>query len=585
MAREPAKHGTGLSGLKPARLSAARAAVFFALATVVLTWPMALRPGELYGARQDLYLGLWNLWWVGDWVGHPGAELFHTDLLLFPFGTGLEVQPLSLFQSVLAAPLTRLFGAPVAYNLLVLASFWFAGWMTFVWAREWTGDELGACVAGVVFSFSPYHFTYLPELNLLPVGMIPLYLWLALRLGRAPSSQRALLAGAALAAVGLCDWYYGLATGLVALVLSARRGFVRSSMQRAGTARFRTEALHWGACALLLSPVVLRMAPGFLGREFVPGAEREGMALVMPSFKGTSYTVWIHCYTGVVALVLGALGCLAGRRALPAVILGALSFLLSLGPALFVAGHEIPLPFALLESLPLLGNARYPDRFFVLTQLALAALASLGAGGVARRSAARGLPEWLAYAGCALLPLAECAPGGLSSAPLPASLVPERGEGVPGAVFHVPTRLRSRDGEQMLLQLAHGRPIAGGYLTRRDEALVREMSADPDVGLLLGSTPRALPAGLGRGLSARGFAYVSVRKGPPQTGHSMVARTLAGSFRFGGAGYLEQRLFPGYQDPREIAAEAAAWITELSAVLGPPERETEVEALFRLGKE
>src|SRR5262245_27414825 len=107
----------------PAKLSAARAALFFALATVVLTWPMALRPGELYGARQDLYLGLWNLWWVGDWVGHPGTELFHTDLLLFPFGTGLEVQPLSLFQSVLAAPLTRLFGAPVTFNLLVLASF------------------------------------------------------------------------------------------------------------------------------------------------------------------------------------------------------------------------------------------------------------------------------------------------------------------------------------------------------------------------------------------------------------------------------------------------------------------------------
>ena len=320
------------------RLTAARAALFFALATVVLTWPMALRPGELYGSRQDLYLGLWDLWWVGDWVAHPRAELFHTELLLFPFGTGLEVQPLSLFQTVLAAPLTHAFGALVTYNLLVLTSFWFAGWMTFVWVRAWTGDELGACVAGVVFSFSPYHFTYLPELNLLPVGMIPLYLWVALRLQRAPSRKRALLAGAALAAVGLCDWYYGLATGLVALVLSARRGFARSSaagephpaerawpeetrpeetrFEKSRSERLQLEALHWGATALLFLPVELRRAPGFLGREFLPGAEREGMAFVMPSFKGTSYTVWIHCYAGVLALLLGALGCLAFRRAL-----------------------------------------------------------------------------------------------------------------------------------------------------------------------------------------------------------------------------------------------------------------------------
>ncbi len=570
-----------------ARLSAARAALFFALATVVLTWPMALRPDELYGSRQDLYLGLWNLWWVGEWVANPGAELFHTDLLLFPFGTGLEVQPLSLFQTVLAAPLTHALGPLVAYNLLALAAFWFAGWMTFVWVRAWTGDELGACVAGVVFAFSPYHFTYLPELNLLPVGMIPLYLWLALRLQRAPSWRRALLAGAALAAVGLCDWYYGLATGLVALVLSARRAFARA---RAGGTRRPAqlswiEAIHWGTCALLLLPVVLRMAPGFLGREFVPGAEREGMAFVMPSFKGTSYTLWIHCYAGVFALVLGALGCLSFRRALPALVLGALSFLFSMGPSLAVGDTEIPLPFALLEGVPLLGNARYPDRFFVLTQLALSLLASLGAGRLASWSAARWKPGLLVHAGCALLLLFEYAPGGLSSAHLPAALVPAKGEGAEGAVFHVPTRIRSRDGEQMWLQLGHGRPIAGGYLTRRDEELVRRVSADRDLGVLLGSAPRALPDALGKNLRERGFAYVSVRKGPLQPGHSMVARTLAGSFRFGGAGYLEQRLFPGYQDPREIAVEAEAWIRSLTAVLGPPERETGEEALFLLGRD
>jgi hypothetical protein len=457
-------------------------------------------------------------------------------------------------------------------------------------------------VAGVVFSFSPYHFTYLPELNLLPVGMIPLYLWVALRLQRAPNRKRALLAGAALAAVGLCDWYYGLATGLVALVLSARRGFAHSSaageprpaerawpevtgLEKSRSDRLQLEAFHWGATGLLLLPVVLRMAPGFFGREFVSGAEREGMAFVMPSFKGTSYTVWIHCYAGVLALLLAALGCLAFRRARPAFVLAAFSFLLSLGPALSVGGHEIPLPFALLEGLPLLGHARYPDRFFVLTQLGLACLASLGAGRLARWGTARGMPSLFVHASCACLLLLEYAPGGLPSAELSMSLVPAAGKGTPGAVFHVPTRLRSRDGEQMLLQLGHGRPIAGGYLTRRDEELVRRMSEDLDLGALLGSTPQALPEVLGKDLCARGFAYVSVRKAPLEPGHSMVARTLAGSFRFGGAGYLEQRLFPGYQDPREIAAEARAWITELTAVLGPPERETDEEALFRLGQE
>src|SRR5262245_49501500 len=109
-----------------------RAALFFALVTVVVTWPMAVAPGAFYSSRQDLYLGVWDLAWVGDWVAHPSSPLFHTDLLLYPFGTGLEVQPLSLFQSLGAAPLTWALGPLVAFNLLALASFWFAGWMVFV---------------------------------------------------------------------------------------------------------------------------------------------------------------------------------------------------------------------------------------------------------------------------------------------------------------------------------------------------------------------------------------------------------------------------------------------------------------------
>src|SRR6185436_4486668 len=108
--------------------------------------------------------------------------------------------------------------------------------------------------------------------------------------------------------------------------------------------RARIEALHWGACVLPLLPVVLRMAPAFLGKEFSAGPEREGMAFVMHDFKGTSTTVWLHAYAGVIALVLAALGSFSWRRAAPALALAVFSFLLSMGPALALGDHEIPLP-------------------------------------------------------------------------------------------------------------------------------------------------------------------------------------------------------------------------------------------------
>ncbi len=560
-----------------------RSALFFLVVTVALTWPMAAAPGALYSSRQDEFLGLWNLWWVARALAEPGRALFHTDLLLFPQGTGLEVQDLSLLQSVPAAPLTLALGPLVACNLLALASFWFAGWMTALWVRELTGSGLGACVAGVVFSFSPYHFTYLPELNLLPVGVIPLYLLCVLFLERRASVPRALAAGAALAAAGLASWYYGLAAGLLGLVFSARRMFDRSADAGRGAGhRARIELVHWGTCALLLAPVVARMAAGFIGKEFsAPVAEREGLALVMPEFKGTSYTVWLHAYVGIAALFLAVLGCLSLRRALPAIALTLLSLVLALGHSVAIGGTEIPLPFALLERLPLLGSARYPDRFFVLTQLGLAFLACLGAARLVDRPGLRARGRALLGGALLLVLLLEYAPLGLPSSPgLPDTLVPGADQEPAGAVFHVPTRIRSRDGEQMLLQLVHGRPIAGAYLTRRDEQLFRRLSEDPVLGALLGSTPRALPADLGRGLRVLGFSFVSVQKQPLFPGTSMVDGRIALSFRLGGRGYWEQRLFPGYQPPAEVAALARAWIQALTPVLGPPVRETPQEALF-----
>jgi hypothetical protein len=463
------------------RPSPARAALFFALVTLVLTWPMALRPGELFGSRQDLYLGLWDLWWVGDWVKHPWSELFHTDLLFFPAGTGLEVQPLSLFQSVLAAPVTWLAGPLVAYNLLALASFWFAGWVTYLLAREWTGDELGACVAGVVFSFSPYHFTYLPELNLLPVGVVPLYLLCALRLERAPGPRRALVAGAALAAAGLCDWYYGLAAGLAGLVLAGRRVLGRgtSAVGARASERLRTEAFHWGACALFLLPVVLRMTPGFLGKEFAEGAEREGMALVMPDFKGTKTTVWIHAYVGVVALGLAALGCREPRRSRPTLVLAA--SLRAVARARAARRPRIPLPFG--ARAPPCSGARATPALLVLTarprppRRAGCHASRAGSRARARGSFTAAAPS-SSCRGRTRRPRLGAGAGHAQSRPR---------RGLPRRSACRPACAARR--RQMFSQLAHGRPIAGGYLTRRDDEVVRRLSEDLLLGPLLGAAP------------------------------------------------------------------------------------------------
>ena len=551
-----------------------RAALFFVLATLALTWPMALRPGELYSSRMDQYLGYWNLDWTAHWLAAPTSDYFRAETLLFPHGAGLEVQPTSPLQGVVAAPVTLAAGPVLAYNLLALASFWLAGFATYLWVRRHVESELAAWLAGAVYSFAPHHFTYLPQLNLVQIGVVPLYLLCAERLSAAPGRGRALVAGLALAAVGLCDWYYGLAAGAVGLVLAALRVRAASVRGRA----LALEALQFGTCLVVLLPVVLPMARGFAGKEFVQVEEREGIALVMRAFKSTGFSVSLAAYVGCVALVLAAVGAASGRRARAALVLAGVSLVFALGRSLTLGSFELPLPFALLERLPVLGGARYPDRFFVLTQLGLAWLAALGVERLARRFPARPL----AAAALALV-LLEYAPFGLPhGAPPAASLVPSADEAPRGAVFHVPTRIGSRDGEQMFVQLQHRRPIAGAYLTRREAKLEAELAAVPGLGALYGAQPGELPLDLRAQLEALGFAFVSVRKQPVQRGVEMESGRMLLSFRLGGREYLRQRLGPGYQGPREIAAQGEAWIAALSERLGPPVQVDEQEALFAL---
>src|SRR5207245_7220856 len=88
-------------------------------------------------------------------------------------------------------------------------------------------------------------------------------------------------------------------------------------------------------------------------------------------------------FPGYFLLAAGLIGALdrRSRRGLGFwVLLGAGAFLLSLGPSLRVAGRDtaLPLPFALLQEVPLLEHLRAPSRFSILLVLSLAILLAAG---------------------------------------------------------------------------------------------------------------------------------------------------------------------------------------------------------------
>ena len=564
------------------------AGIFCALA-VVMTWPMLIEPAALYSTRQDYFLGLWDLWWVAQAATNSALSIFHTSLLYFPFGTGLEVQPLTLLQTLPATPITLWLGPLISQNFLIVFSFVLAGWGAAMLIYAVAGSEVAAVAGGIIFAFAPYHYVYLPELNLVSIGFIPLYFLATHSLARDPGLLRSLLAGIALAAVGLSSWYYGVAVGLVALVLSGHR--LSASDPDMRIAQVKYEAAHWGLCGLVLAPVVLRMLGGFDLTEASPPSAIAGVSLWMEGFKGSKTEFALWSYVGILALAFAAFGIYPMRRSRSWIALVLVFLVLAWGERASIGNFEFSLPLAWLQRLPLMSAVRYPDRFFVLVQLGVAVLAGLGVARIHARVSSAGARArvWLAPLILILL-LAEYWPGALTA------LSPPVGPAIPvapssslaagelaGGVFHIPTRFRNLDGELMYLQLTHRRPIAGGYLTRRKQGRALGYYRDPVLRWLLTKTaPGRPPDGVARVLAEKGFAYVVVHKRPLSAGAQPVPHRIAGPFSLGARTYLAQRLFPHYRNHGLTESTSRAWISALHGLLGTPVEDTEVAAIFRV---
>ncbi len=270
----------------------------------------------------------------------------------------------------------------------------------------------------------------------------------------------------------------------------------------ADTARRAALRLAFGAtlvCAVLVSPTLFAMgsllaegqfdAPRTLWRSSPPGVDL--LALVMPNpnhpWFGAPFETWLRHRRPdgfaefTAALPLTALTCLlvaarAFRTPLPRPWLGlAIAFAaLSLGPFVQVAGVHtyVPGPWALLRYVPVVGLARSPSRFAVVTTLLVAVLFAVALVAIRARARRPALVTAVVVAllGFELWP----APRPLAAASVPSVLDIIKADPDPQVrVLHLPTGIR--DGASSLgnfsaksqfFQTHHEKKLIGGYLSR-----------------------------------------------------------------------------------------------------------------------
>lgn len=456
----------------------------FALATVFLTYPLALHLGTMARVdNADARFLIWNIAWVARTAVVDPFHVLDANIFYPHHGT-LAYSETNLGAGLLAVPVYWATRNPyAAHNFVTLASFVMSGTATYYLVRHLVGDRRAAAVAGACFAFCPYVFGRLPHIHLLMTAGLPLSLLALHRLTDRPSTSRGVLLGVAMAAQALFCGYYAvfvsLTIGYAVLVLAVVR-------------RAWSDVRYWRAIAVAAAIALALAVPLFLPYlrlQQATGFTRTLAEAGMWSADWRAYLassaaahVWMLpligrwnevLFPGFVALVCGlaglGLGCTAGsnqgRWREVSILYGGLGVL-----ALWASfGPDAGLYRWLHATVPVFSLLRAPSRFGVIVAFALSVLTGLTVAAVLSRLD-RSRPGWQpALATVVLLgvTLAELRVS-LTFSPVPPAEIAYRVLATlpPGPVLDIPVYSSGSAAERtryMLGSTAHWMPLVVGY--------------------------------------------------------------------------------------------------------------------------
>ena len=144
----------------------------FLFLTLALTWPLPLHLGDaIPGDSFDGWQNFWNLWWVKTATLEQHTYPYFTGALYHPTGVSLWFQTINIFNGLTSLPVQLAGNLFWAYNAVVVFSFVMAGYGATLLAAlalrrsgAVPGNALwsGAILAGVIYTFAPFHFAHLP---------------------------------------------------------------------------------------------------------------------------------------------------------------------------------------------------------------------------------------------------------------------------------------------------------------------------------------------------------------------------------------------------------------------------------------
>jgi hypothetical protein len=199
----------------------AAALLGYVCVAVVFAWPLPLQlasalPGPVGG---DTGVYVWNLWVFRHEIVEHGRFPFVTfEIFGLTSGAPLTLHNYTSLANIVAFPLLPLIGTVATFNVLLMASGVASAFATFALFRRLSGDPAAAWIGGLLFGFSPFMSARsMAHFSLVQAAALPAFALALDRVRERPTTRRAAVAGALVAAAFLCDPYYAVYCLLLAV--------------------------------------------------------------------------------------------------------------------------------------------------------------------------------------------------------------------------------------------------------------------------------------------------------------------------------------------------------------------------------
>jgi hypothetical protein len=343
----------------------------------------------------------WFMGWTPFALGHAHTPLLTTHID-YPAGVNLMWNTAMIFPALVLWPVTALFGPLAATNLAITLALPLSGWVMYLLARRYVRSQLAAIVAGLLYGFSPWMISRSNGEIHMTIAIFPPLALLALDEILIRQRRSRWLVGAGLGVAAAAE----LLTSEEILALTVMLAALGVAVVAIPHWRLIPSRLPYAAQALGAAAVVFLVLAAYpLSVQFLGPLRVQG---VLPDPYWTDLWAWFvptrwqavqfastiahqfmsrnineegGAYIGVPLILIGLWVTVRfWRRDIVRVasIVAVAASVLAMGDHLHIRGHatRVPLPFRVLEHLPILKNVS-PPRFTIFMYLMVALLLAI----------------------------------------------------------------------------------------------------------------------------------------------------------------------------------------------------------------